>query len=99
MSDRRGRLLVIMIALCGTMVNDGIIILMTKYWRTLGLEFFLVGAVLDGIFGSFSTKMAATNAYVADCTSPELRAVSFAYIHSIFFLGIAVGPAIGGLVI
>ena len=88
-----------MIALCGTMLNEGIIILMTKYWRTLGLEFFLVGAILDGICGSFTTKMAATNAYVADCTTPERRAVGFAYIHSVFFLGFAVGPVIGGLVI
>jgi MFS family permease len=88
-----------MIGLCGRMLNDGIIILMTKYWRTLGLEFFLVGAVLDGLLGSFATKMAATNAYVADCTTPERRAISFAYIHSCFFLGTAVGPVIGGLVI
>ena len=81
------------------MVNDSIIIIMTKYWRTLGLEFFLVGAVLDGVFGSFTTKMAATNAYVADCTTPERRVVSFAYIQSVFFFGIAAGPVIGGLII
>lgn len=88
-----------MIALCGTMLNDIIIILMAKYWRTLGLEFFLIGAVIDGISGSFTTTMAATNAYVADCTTPERRAVSFAHVHSVFFLGMAVGPAIGGLLI
>jgi len=88
-----------MIALCGTMLNDCIIIFMAKYWRTLGLEFFLVGAILDGMFGSFATTMAATNAYVADCTTPERRAISFGYIHSVFFLGIAVGPALGGFLI
>lgn len=99
LSDRRGRRLVIMIALCGTMLNDTIVILMAKYWRTLGLEFFLVGAILDGMFGSFTTTMAATNAYVADCTTPDRRAVSFAYIQSVFFLGIAVGPVIGGVLI
>jgi MFS family permease len=88
-----------MIALCGTMINDTIVIFMAKYWRTLGLEFFLVGAILDGCFGSFTTTMAATNAYVADCTTPERRAVSFAYIQSVFFLGIAVGPVIGGVLI
>src|SRR5271170_6643794 len=99
LSDRRGRRLVIMIALCGTMLNDTIVILMAKYWRKLGLEFFLVGAILDGMFGSFTTTMAATNAYVADCTTPERRAVSFAYIQSVFFLGIAVGPVIGGILI
>lgn len=88
-----------MIALFGTMLNDTIVILMAKYWRTLGLEFFLVGAILDGIFGGFTTTMAASNAYVADCTTPERRAVSFAYIHSVFFLGMAVGPVIGGLLV
>jgi MFS family permease len=81
------------------MLNDIIVILMAKYWRFLGLEFFLVGAVLDGCFGSFATTMAATNAYVADCTAPERRAVSFGYIHSVFFLGIALGPVLGGLLI
>jgi len=99
LSDRRGRRLVILIALCGTMLNDIIIILMAKYWRVLGLEFFLVGAVLDGVFGSFTTTAAATNAYVADCTNPEKRAISFAYIQSVFFLGIAIGPVIGGVLI
>lgn len=72
---------------------------MAKYWRKVGLEFFLVGAILDGCFGSFTTTMAATNAYVADCTTPERRAVSFAYIQSVFFLGIAVGPVLGGTLI
>ena len=99
LSDRRGRRLIIMISLCGTIINDTIVILMAKYWRMLGLDFFLVGAILDGIFGSFTTTMAATNAYVADCTSSERRAISFAYIQSVFFLGIAVGPVIGGIVI
>jgi MFS family permease len=88
-----------MIALCGIMLSDCIVILMAKYWRTLGLEFFLVGAVVDGLFGSFTTTMAATNAYVADCTTPQHRAVSFGYISSVFFLGIALGPVIGGLLI
>jgi len=88
-----------MIAVFGTVLNDGIIILTAKFWRTLGLEFFLVGAILDGVFGSFTTTMAATNAYVADCTTPERRAVSFAYIQSVFFLGFAVGPVVGGLLI
>jgi len=81
------------------MLNDAIIILMAKYWRSLGLEFFLVGAILDGCFGSFATTMAATNAYVADCTTPQRRAISFGYIQSVFFLGIAVGPALGGFLI
>jgi MFS family permease len=99
LSDRRGRRLVILIALCGTMANDAIVILMAKYWKYLGIEFFLVGAILDGIFGSFTTTMAATNAYVADCTTPERRAISFAYIQSVFFIGIAVGPVLGGVLI
>jgi MFS family permease len=81
------------------MANDVIVILMAKYWKYLGIEFFLVGAILDGIFGSFTTTMAATNAYVADCTTPERRAISFAYIQSVFFLGIAVGPVLGGILI
>jgi MFS family permease len=72
---------------------------MVKYWRSLGLEFFLVGATLDGMFGSFTTTMAATSAYIADCTTPEGRAVGFASIQSVFFLGIAIGPVIGGVII
>jgi hypothetical protein len=35
-----------MIALCGTMIDDTIVIFMAKYWRTLGLEFFLAITVL-----------------------------------------------------
>ena len=72
---------------------------MTKFSKYLGIEFFLVGAILDGIFGSFTTTMAATDAYVADCSTPERRAISFAYIQSVFFLGIAAGPVLGGILI
>jgi MFS family permease len=80
-------------------VNDAIVVVMAKYWRTLGLEFFLIGAIIDGICGSFTTTMAATNAYVSDCTTSDRRAISFAYIWSIFFIGIAAGPVLGGLLI
>lgn len=99
LSDRIGRRPVILIALCGTVLNDCIVILMTKFWKYLGIEFFLVGAILDGMFGSFTTTMAATNAYVTDCSTPDRRAISFAYIQSVFFLGIAAGPILGGILI
>jgi MFS family permease len=43
--------------------------------------------------------MATTTAYVADCTPLERRVVSFAYIQSVLFTGIALGPVIGGIII
>ena len=98
-SDYKGRRRVIMIALCGTVLNDLVVIVAARYWQILGIKFFLVGAVLDGICGSFTTTMAATHAYVTDCTEPERRAISFGYIHSSLFLGFALGPTIGAYLI
>ena len=99
LSDRWGRRPIIFTALLGTIMHDLVVILVAKYWRTLGLEFFLVGAILDGLSGSFTTTMAATNAYITDCTTPDHRAVSFAYMQSVFFGGFAFGPLLGGVVI
>jgi len=43
--------------------------------------------------------MAVAHSYAADCTPAEKRAVSFGYFQGTLFLGIAVGPALGGMLI
>ena len=43
--------------------------------------------------------MAVAGSYAADCSTAEERAVSFGYFQGILFLGIALGPALGGMLI
>ncbi|GAO51553.1 hypothetical protein G7K_5652-t1 [Saitoella complicata NRRL Y-17804] len=98
-SDRVGRKKVILLSAFGALCNDIIIIAVARYFDILGTKFLIVGAFIDGLLGSFTTGMAATNAYASDCTKPDKRAVAFGYISGSLFLGIAIGPVVGAYLI
>lgn len=71
----------------------------------LGLDFVLMavagslpllflGRVLAGVT---SASIATANAYIADITPPERRAVSFGMLGAAFGVGFVIGPALGGV--
>ena len=59
----------------------------------------LLGGLLDGLCGSFTTSLALSFAYASDCTPPERRNVAFGYFHGTLFAGIALGPIMAGYLI
>lgn len=83
----------------GMLTSEITTILAAKYPDVFSVNVILVGAVVDGLCGSFLLGMALSYSYGADCTSPARRAMAFGYFQGCLFLGIAAGPALGGMLI
>jgi len=58
----------------------------------------LIGAALEGIFGSFAVLVAAAHAYVADVTEEGSRAAAFARISACLMGGFIIGPTLGSAI-
>ncbi|KAK0111573.1 hypothetical protein ONS95_001922 [Cadophora gregata] len=98
-SDRYGRLKLLTLTSAGALIGEVITIIVATYPDRFSYKWVLVGAVFDGLCGSFTTGMALTHAYAADCTPPPKRAVAFGYFHACLFAGIAIGPLIAALLV
>jgi MFS family permease len=90
LSDRYGRTPMIVWINCGMIINEIITIFCAKFPDTVSVNWILVGAVFDGLGGSFIASMAISHSYAADCTPSSKRSVVFGYFHGCLFTGIAV---------
>ncbi|KAI9678471.1 MAG: hypothetical protein M1829_002069 [Trizodia sp. TS-e1964] len=99
LSDRYGRKRFIAISALGNFLGECITLVVAINPRTISVYWLLFGSLLDGICGSFTSVMALTHSYGADCTSPSKRNVAFAYFHGALFTGIALGPILAALII
>ena len=99
LSDRVGRRKVIVFATLGTFCAEVITIIVGTHAGEISVYWILIGYLLDGLCGSFTTSMALSFAYAADCTPPERRNVAFGYFHGTLFSGIALGPILAGYLI
>ncbi|BFZ53549.1 hypothetical protein PYCC9005_000574 [Savitreella phatthalungensis] len=97
-SDRSGRRWPLLVALCGSFLNDLVFILVGRYHQRLTVYFLFVGAICDGLSGSFTSSMAASYAYATDIIEPSQRAIAFGYFSCCFFGGVAIGPTLGAYV-
>ncbi len=99
LSDRYGRLKLLALTSLGGFISEMITIAAASYLDTINYNWLLVGAMFDGICGSFTVGMALSNAYAADCTAPPKRAVAFGYFHACLFSGVAFGPLLAAFTI
>lgn len=88
LSDRYGRIPVLIISQIGTAVSFALIGLA---W-SVPLLFF--ARILDGITGG---NIIVAQAYITDITPREKRTEALGYVFAMFGLGFIFGPAIGGL--
>ncbi|HZI62983.1 MAG TPA: MFS transporter [Pyrinomonadaceae bacterium] len=88
LSDKYGRRPVLLISIIGT----GIGFLIIGFAQTLPMLF--AGRILDGITGG---NISTAQAYVADVTTKENRAMGMGMIGAAFGVGFIFGPAIGGI--
>ncbi len=91
LSDKIGRKPI----LIGSLVGDAV------FYTLFGLsEHSMAGQfaarILAGIFSSASLSVA--QAYAADITPPNLRAMGLGYLGAAFGVGFVLGPALGGLI-
>ncbi|KAF9265616.1 MFS general substrate transporter [Marasmius fiardii PR-910] len=99
-SDRHGRIRTLGLALTGVLVTDAVFILVYYYSERLpgGYWFLLVGPVCDGLLGGHITAGATKQAYFADTTTAARRSRMFSLSTGLMFMGSALGPALGGLI-
>ncbi|EUC62120.1 MFS transporter [Rhizoctonia solani AG-3 Rhs1AP] len=100
LSDRIGRTRVLAIAALGILFTDAVLILVAFYADMLpgGYRFLIVGNIIDGALGGWTTSMAISHAYVSDTVAPAARSRTFSYFTGALFCGMAVGPTLGALV-
>ncbi|KAE9967532.1 hypothetical protein BLS_005203 [Venturia inaequalis] len=99
MSDRYGRLPMIVWINMGMIINEIVTIFAAQFPDTVSVNWILVGSVFDGLGGSFIAAMAVSHSYASDVTPASKRNVVFGYFHGCLFTGIALGPIIAGYII
>ncbi len=88
LSDRYGRRPILLLSLSAYAVDMLLLAIVQQLWL------FIVVRAMAGVFAStFST----VNAYIADITPSDKRALRFAVIGAAFGAGFVFGPAIGGV--
>lgn len=99
LSDRYGRRLILAVTALGMLLGDIITITAASFPDSISVYWILVEFGFGGLAGAFIATMAVIQSYAADCSPPARRSVVFGYLHGCMFLGIAVGPILGGLII
>ncbi|MCY4021103.1 MAG: MFS transporter [Chloroflexi bacterium] len=88
LSDRRGRLPVLIFSQMGTVIA----FLMIAFAQSAAVLF--LARILDGVTGG---NIVVAQAYMTDIVPEHRRTVALGYVMAAFGLGFALGPAVGGI--
>ncbi|KAJ3800064.1 major facilitator superfamily domain-containing protein [Lentinula aff. detonsa] len=100
-SDRHGRTAALGISVFGILITDANFILVYFFYQSLpgGYWFLILGPLVEGSMGGFTTAAATCHAYLADTTTSTSRSRMFSMNLGLMFIGFALGPTLGGLLI
>lgn len=98
--DARGRKPILCVFIIGAVLMEAVFVLVMRpqsFFGKYAEHLILVGPILEGFVGGLSTFNGVVHAYVSDCTRPGSRSKIFSLIQGIVFVGLAIGPWVGGL--
>ncbi|KAK6532837.1 hypothetical protein TWF281_007008 [Arthrobotrys megalospora] len=98
-SDRIGRRKLLILGSFGACLCEITLILCLKFSDQISYWWLLLASAFEGLVGAFTLILALVHSYASDCTTFEKRSSAFSLFHGCLFLGIAIGPAIGGFAI
>ena len=99
LSDIYGRKPLLAISASGLLFGDVISMAAAWFPDRIPVHLVLLEFAIGGLTGSFAATMAIIQAYAVDCTEGEARVSFFSRLHSCMYIGQAVGPAAGGLIV
>ncbi|KAK9431644.1 major facilitator superfamily domain-containing protein [Lipomyces doorenjongii] len=97
LSDRIGRRPILAIAAAASLVSSTILAAAMKSASPHAYLWLLVMPILEGLSSSSATVI--MTAYATDCTPPVKRVNAFGHIRACVFCGMALGPALGGMLV
>ncbi|KAF5315849.1 hypothetical protein D9611_005020 [Ephemerocybe angulata] len=100
-ADRHGRATILGISVLGLLITDFSIIFVYYFSEHLpgNYWFIMVGSVLEGLVGGFSTSVAAQHAYISETSTDASRARFLSLGLGLMFSGVAIGPTVGSVLI
>lgn len=99
LSDRYGRTNIIALGTLGAVLSEMVIVIVAANVGSASVYLLLLGAVLDGLGGSYTTAVALGTSYASDCSRPESRNAAFGYFHGALFTGTAAGPRLASIIL
>ncbi|BDD58649.1 hypothetical protein MPDQ_007752 [Monascus purpureus] len=99
LSDRYGRTRIIALTALASVLGEAVTVFVAARPERTSVNVLLIGALLDGLGGSFTTAVALVHSYASDCVPPEKRNVTFGYFHGALFTGVAAGPSLAAYII
>lgn len=64
-----------------------------------GHRLLVIAPIIEGLLGGWSTVQSASSAYISDCTASGSRAHIFSQFTGVYYIGLSIGPGIGGWLI
>ncbi|KAG0367728.1 major facilitator superfamily domain-containing protein [Gamsiella multidivaricata] len=99
LSDKHGRVKIMVIGLVSSLYMMCNIIAMSKWWDQFGLPLMILGSLVQGLLGGMGVGGTMSLAYAADCTDPSRRSLIYSWLHAGLFMGLAIGSLLGGLLV
>jgi MFS family permease len=73
LSDRKGRRVIFKISSIGTILTMACYIITINYQHIFGVSLLFVAPLIRGLLAGENILIAATQAYISDCTTPARR--------------------------
>lgn len=91
LSDKHGRVKIMILGFVDTLFMLCSLIIMGKWWDHVGFPFMAFATLTHGLLGGYNMGAMMSMIYAADCTDPKRRSLVFSWLHAGLFMGFAIG--------